>query len=361
LDNATRSPGPRKPDYDAICANLNASKQLCSLRDFGAAYRVLTGNNITPETLRHFDRVRRAHKWDLFTGMAVLAALDESQRRLNLPESARAGGHTEIQSRFGYKLYGFPADLFVARCIKLGAFEPDLEAIIQHFVRPGDVALDVGANIGYFTGLMATRVGPSGRVIAFEAIPSIARLLEKAKDVNAWNNTTVIDRAASNQKGRLTFKVNFVNPGGCCAVTDPNYLRHLEDNFPELLENTEVTTIDAEVPDLPRCDFVKIDTEGHEAFVFEGMAELLRKHRPRIVFEFTPANVRSGGKDPVLMLQHLMDMGYQLEFESYVAKHLSSGPEVYLSRKWSAEAMTQLVEAGVQLANVYAEPPSTRT
>jgi hypothetical protein len=61
---------------------------------------------------------------------------------------------------------------------------------------------------------------------------------------------------------------------------------------------------------------------------------------------------------PAELVQHLMDMGYRVELESYVAPRLDQGPQGYLSNKWSAASLTQHIESGIALANVYCEPPA---
>ena len=70
-----------------------------------------------------------------------------------------------LQPGLKIRLYG---DSELCRLIYLGNFEATERAFLNHFLRPGDVFVDVGANIGLFTLIAAARVGPAGRVVAFE-------------------------------------------------------------------------------------------------------------------------------------------------------------------------------------------------
>ena len=67
-------------------------------------------------------------------------------------------------------------------------YEPELTDVIRHVVRPGWVCVDVGANIGVITRLLAELTGPNGRVIAFEAFPPNAGLSPGWRGGAAWRN-----------------------------------------------------------------------------------------------------------------------------------------------------------------------------
>ena len=86
-----------------------------------------------------------------------------------------------------------------------GVWEPHLTALIEQTLEPGDVFVDVGANIGYFSLLASTLVGEAGTVIAIEAAPATAAIL--AKNVRGRSNVRVIQAAAWERRCSLEFYV----------------------------------------------------------------------------------------------------------------------------------------------------------
>jgi hypothetical protein len=87
-----------------------------------------------------------------------------------------------------------------------GAYEPEVRTEIRRRLRPGDTAIDVGANAGWHTLLMACRVGPGGRVIAVEPNPSSRERLEHAIAINRLTNVRVDARALADREGRRMFE-----------------------------------------------------------------------------------------------------------------------------------------------------------
>jgi FkbM family methyltransferase len=135
----------------------------------------------------------------------------------------------------------------------------------------GAVAWDVGANLGYFTLLMADLVGPAGRVVAVEPNPRLATLLERSLELNGFHARTALHQAAATQRATtLRFRGALEEPknGHVLAEDAP-----IDPALPEI-----------RVPGVPldelgeRADFVKIDVEGAEAAVWGGMQRLLDRN-----------------------------------------------------------------------------------
>src|ERR1700722_172759 len=82
-----------------------------------------------------------------------------------------------------------------------GHAEPEVQRALQDFVEPGQVVYDVGANIGFFTLLLARLVGPRGRVFAFEPMPENAAALRHIVALNGLDNVTVVEKAMSSESG----------------------------------------------------------------------------------------------------------------------------------------------------------------
>jgi FkbM family methyltransferase len=142
---------------------------------------------------------------------------------------------------------------------------------------PGDVAVDVGANVGYFTSLMAYRVGASGKVLAFEPHPVVRGLLEE--NVARWRSPQVnVDaRAISATSGSMYLNV----PEGFSANMGT---ATLESAGPSGVR-VDVTSLD-EALGSRKVDLVKLDVEGHELAALDGARTTLAESRiSHVLFE----------------------------------------------------------------------------
>ena len=147
------------------------------------------------------------------------------------------------------------------------------EALLAH-LRRGDTFVDAGASIGFFSLLGARIVGADGRVVAFEPQPAAAESIRENAELNGFGNITVVDAALSSHTGdallegvgEATARVTTQSTNGAVRVqclTLDGFLaeRHL------------------------RPALVKIDVEGHETGVVDGMAETLASDRPALIVE----------------------------------------------------------------------------
>jgi FkbM family methyltransferase len=143
-------------------------------------------------------------------------------------------------------------------------------------MRPGWHCLDVGANHGYYTLVMADGAGPKGRVVPIEPTPKLAELLRQTLDVNGFPYVEVLQKAASDADGKT---LQLVVPAH----------RSLNAHLVEAAGPTEdavaveSVTIDAVTRDWPRVDLIKIDVEGAEESVWRGMEQTISGNRDVIV------------------------------------------------------------------------------
>jgi FkbM family methyltransferase len=182
-----------------------------------------------------------------------------------------------------------------------GTYEPEVRAEVRR-LRPGDVAIDVGANVGWHTLLMAAQVGGAGRVYAFEPNDTTRQRLLDAVASNALTRSVTVDaRAVADRAGDTGFEAPAAG--------------HVWDGTGRLSAGggrlVPCTTLDAFVAEqrIARAALLKIDVEGWELAVLRGARETLRTLRPRIVFEFDAAYVsRCGGSgDQLLDWLHGLD------------------------------------------------------
>jgi FkbM family methyltransferase len=187
-----------------------------------------------------------------------------------------------------------------------GSYEPEVRAEIKRCLRPGDVAIDVGANVGWHALLMATCVGPRGRVFAFEPNDTTRARLTAAVQANNLGTVTIDPRAVSDRAGAAAFQA----PSAGEFWDGTGRLTRGQDGG----RLVECVTIDACVAELgiDRLTLMKIDVEGWELSVLRGAAHTLKTHGPSVVFEYDPAYVSRCGGTPDALTAALVGAGYRL-------------------------------------------------
>jgi FkbM family methyltransferase len=184
-----------------------------------------------------------------------------------------------------YKFFVDTTDVgFGAHLLLDGFWESWLTTFIAARVKTGDAVIDVGANHGYYTLLMADLVGPSGRVAAVEPNPSICRLLRKSVSLNGFaTRVEVLEQAAIAEDGRtvsLSLPANEPKNAHLIASSEQAIARG------EIVVNVKGGRLATALDDWDRLDFVKIDVEGAEEATVDGLFPLLERFRPQLVLEF---------------------------------------------------------------------------
>lgn len=189
----------------------------------------------------------------------------------------------------------FQADTHI---IKHGPlYEPEIGAVIQKVLQPGDIAVDVGANVGFFTCMMASLVGPQGRVFAFEPDPDNVLKLRRNIELNSFYRVEVIEQPVWSSTARLLFYHNFDDSSGS-AVWNPGVwygnskTRCAHAGGDDGTEWRGTVTLDEWTPRLPKL--LKVDVEGAELQVLKGATRLLSEC-PYIICELNPFGLRQVG------------------------------------------------------------------
>ena len=156
-----------------------------------------------------------------------------------------------------------------------GFYEGPYTLFASALLRQGDIFVDAGAHVGYFTLLAASIVGPSGHVYAFEPEPRNFNALERNIAANRFDNVTAIQSAVGNQSGTVSFYFNSDNDGGH-AMWD---VQTMPEN---VLSRRQARRFDSPIVSLDTyfsgrhfpIRFMKIDVEGSERDVIEGARNL---------------------------------------------------------------------------------------
>lgn len=188
-----------------------------------------------------------------------------------------------------------------------GSYEPEVREQLKRWLRPGDVAIDVGANVGWHTLLMASLVGAAGRVHAFEPNETTRTRLVTAIDLNRLTQVVVDPRAAAEKSGVAGFQAP--QAGNLWDGTG----RLVRD---QALAGTRVecVSLDRFAADrgIDRLALMKIDVEGWELSVLRGGRRILETLRPVVVFEYDPVYVPRCGGSGADLTACLADRDYAL-------------------------------------------------
>jgi FkbM family methyltransferase len=184
-------------------------------------------------------------------------------------------------------------------------WERQTTAIFSEVVREGDVVLDLGANLGYFSLLASKLVGDGGKVFAFEPEPKNYQLLLKNIDINGYHNIIALPKAISAKSGKMSLFIN-ANDSGSHTLHKPNS----RGSFPTQIDIESVSLDDYFAGGFTSINVIKMDIEGTEPKAFLGMREILSKNPNLIIImEFFPSIIREAGDSPE-------DFAHQI-FEQY--------------------------------------------
>jgi FkbM family methyltransferase len=223
------------------------------------------------------------------------------------------GDHTAVvTSRWGGKiLVDTEETIMTPLLLSDGVWEPEVTSWLQRTLRPGQVFVDVGANVGYFTILGGQLVGHTGRVVAIEAHPRMADFLRRNVVLNSMPAfVTTWHRAAWSEATTLEFHLR-VRYAASSSVSTSG--KHSLDYYHDTEETVEVEAVvlDDLLSDLRTVDVIKIDVEGAEVHVLKGLTRTLKANPAMaIMFEWAPDLLRKEGLGPDALLDLLEDNGF---------------------------------------------------
>lgn len=187
---------------------------------------------------------------------------------------------------FGSRMHCDPNDLIQRMILHFGVWEPDVSRAIEQRLAPGDVFVDIGANVGYDALLAARKVGPEGRVVAIEASPSTFALLTRNLALNDAANVRAVQAAVSDRRGTLELYEPFAGNIGAMTTVAARGGRHVA--TVEALPLEEILRPD----EIARLRLIKLDVEGAEPpILLRLIGELARYPKAMdIVVEASPAD-----------------------------------------------------------------------
>jgi FkbM family methyltransferase len=193
----------------------------------------------------------------------------------------------------------------------LGSFEPGTIRAYRRLLRPGDVALDIGANIGAHTLHLARAVGPTGRVYAFEPTDfALAKL-----KANLARNPDLAPRVAVRQT-MLVDKAGAAPPplyaSWPLAKEAPGHSLHRGQKMASAGANAMTLDDFIAAEKIARVDFIKLDIDGFECRALKGARDTLARFRPKMVIELSPHQLAEEGDDIAELVSLLAAADYRL-------------------------------------------------
>lgn len=242
--------------------------------------------------------------------------LDNQLKLLPPRNYSYMGGYQALaETVWGHKIYLDTRDRSLAPHLLLkGYWEDWIAKVFAEQIQDGMTVIDVGANVGYYTLLAASRVGAKGKVYSFEANPAVYSNLFQSVEINGFlDRTVLLNKAVYSHSAKLKFnRLKYHHGGSTLMNVHAEFNGELMDEF-EVIEVEAVSLDDYFSNGIPKVDLVKIDAEGSEASIFKGMQDLIAGNpQLKILFEFNPNFILGDNQDPNEFLQELENSGFQI-------------------------------------------------
>jgi FkbM family methyltransferase len=208
-------------------------------------------------------------------------------RRLRLEYLWRSESAVVVRLPWGLPIEINPHEAIGYNIASHGLYEMGVTEALWRLTEPGDLAIDVGANIGYTASILGVRVGPTGSVICFEPHPSVFESL--SRNVEIWRSDAgcgsfvLHQTALGKQAGNASLHVNdwFLTNRGTAWISEK-----VEPSPDTKTIEVPIQSLDSLLDENVTIGIMKIDVQGYELNVLQGMARLLERRAVRdIIFE----------------------------------------------------------------------------
>ena len=208
----------------------------------------------------------------------------------------------------GFFMYLNPTEHIQQQLFWYGHYEREIGDLIRKVLKPGDVFLDIGANIGYFSLLAATKEA-SSTVVAFEPVKELFDKLQENVSLNKVKNVIAINAALGEINEEKEIFLSGPDNLGMSSFQP-------SENFSGKAEKVKVLCVDDwfKTFGLSKIDLIKIDTEGSELAVIKGMKQVLSQFKPLIIVELNPETLAMFK----LTSQDILDYLNNLNFDAFI-------------------------------------------
>ena len=240
-------------------------------------------------------------------------------------------GCSRVETHAGH-MWVIDRDTVITPALRdLGTWEPEFGQTAARYVRPGMTVIDVGANIGFATRTLAALLESKGTLVAIEPEPLNFRVLcSNAAEIAHTIEVHCVPAAASDRNCELTLWLDERNLG------DHRTWRH--DGGAGRAVKVPGVRIDDLIDEGMKVDFVKVDTQGSEQQVLEGMRRIIERWRPTLYVEFWPFGIEGRGDDPATLLAYYHSLGFttrvpsadRIDSDHGILDYVNSVPDGYI-------------------------------
>ncbi|HRC33635.1 MAG TPA: FkbM family methyltransferase [Bacteroidia bacterium] len=195
----------------------------------------------------------------------------------------------------------FPIYDFIYPYFKRKQDKTEIDLLKQH-IKPGDIVLDIGANIGFYTSILSQLAGNKGQVHAFE--PDITNFKYLKRKTSHLKNITINAAAVNSNGGKITV---YVSP-----MLNVDHRTYEPENYASKYE-MDAVSIDEYLQKNKKVDFIKMDIQGFEFEALKGMEKTLAfNNEIKILSEFWPYGFTKAGCDALTVAQWIWDKGFTI-------------------------------------------------
>ena len=199
-----------------------------------------------------------------------------------------------------------------------GVWDPALTMFLQQYIQAGDTCIDIGAHKGYVSCLLASLIGGTGMVLSFEPDPRAFSSLLQNFERNEFGHTQAYPLAIGAHDGAI--KLTLTRTIGCSSQY-PNSLASSDAIGPIMVECSRFDTnqtFKSTLATREALSFLKIDAEGSEPEIWQGMVETILCRKPLISMEINYQSLAAGGFDIRKFEQQIKQAGYTEFFEPVI-------------------------------------------
>ena len=232
-------------------------------------------------------------------------------------------------------------------------YEADVSNFMVRTINEGDIAVDVGANVGFYSMLLCSLNNDKGQVIAFEPSDLNASEIKENQLINNYINIDIRQKLVGDSNAKEVFYHFSALDSGT------SYAREALPQDEHYYERKKVFTLDDELKEFNAIKLVKIDVEGFEVKVLKGAHNLLSNNRVRYwIVEYIPATYEQNGES----LDSLKSYMSQFDYELFILDYQRGFPKLYpLSLDFSGRYVMNLLFAKMDdLANDWVFDETTK-
>lgn len=183
-------------------------------------------------------------------------------------------------------------------------------ALMRQYIRKGDVVLDIGANIGFYTQILSELVGETGKVYAFE--PDKTNYSYLIRNAGHLKNVEFFNKAVSEKTGKITLYHS--------DLLNVDHKTYATENYTSTTE-IDCVAVDDIIPE-HKVDFIKIDIQGYEYFAFKGMREIFAQNKNlKIVTELYPYGLNNAGITVNTFVSYLLESNFYIYLMKFGVLH----------------------------------------